>query len=120
MIFGDMFFGDGKLVHEGKAEVLLFCAEVDLGEFVGELLGCFPTDLAAQSGFVARGLKAREVLKKEEEGRFDEVPVFGTASEEGAEPEVVGAGFVDVEDGEVAGAGGGNVEAETKILDFGF
>jgi len=42
------------------------------------------------------------------------VPVFGAAGEESAEPELVGFGFVNVDDGEVALAGGGDVEAEAE------
>ena len=30
VVFWEMFFGDGELVHQRKAEVLLFCGEVDL------------------------------------------------------------------------------------------
>jgi hypothetical protein len=79
------------------------------------LLGGFPTDLAAEAGFVAGGADAREFLQEEEENGFEEIPVFGAAGEEGAEPEIGGAGFVDVDDGEVAGTGGGDVEAKSMV-----
>jgi len=49
VVFWKMFFGDGELIHECEAEVLFFCAEVDFGEFVRELLTRFPTDLAAEA-----------------------------------------------------------------------
>ena len=114
VVFWNMFFGDGELVHKGEAEVLFFCAEVYFGKFVGVLLSSFPADLAAEAGFVAGGADAGDVLEEEEEDGFDEVPVFGAAGEESAEPEVVGAGFVDVKDGEVASAGSGDVEAKAE------
>jgi hypothetical protein len=77
-------------------------------------LGGFPADLAPEAGLVASGANAREFFEEEEEDGFEEVPIFGAAGEEGAEPEIVGAGFVDVDDGEVAGAGGGNVETKSE------
>jgi len=115
LVLGEMFFGDGELVHEGEAEVLLFAAEVDFGKFVRELLGGFPTDLPAQPGFVACGANAREFFEEEEEDGFDEVPVFSATSEQGAKPEVVGAGFVNIDDGEVALAGSCDVKAEAEL-----
>src|SRR5437773_2248204 len=46
------FFGNGELVHEGKTEVMFFGGEIDFVEAVGELPFGFPTDLAAQAGFI--------------------------------------------------------------------
>jgi len=120
---GEAFFGDGELVHEGEAEVVFFCAEVDLEEAAGEMLGGFPAYLAAESGLVAGGLEVVEVLEEEEEDGFEEMPVFGASGEEGAEPEFGAFDFVEVKGGEVAGAGGGDVEAEAEggvmgIFDF--
>jgi len=100
--FGDVLFGNGELVHKREAQLLLFCAKVHLAKFVRVLVGGFPTDLAAEPGFVAGGADAREVLKKKEEACFDEVPIFCATGKEGAQPEVVGTGFIDVDDAEVA------------------
>ena|ERR1043166_5366025 len=61
---GKAFFGNGKLVHQGKAEIVLFRSEVDFDEAGGELLSGFPTDLAAESRFVAGSAKAFELAKE--------------------------------------------------------
>jgi len=42
------------------------------------------------------------------------VPIFSARGEEAAEPELGAFGFVDVDGGEVAEAGGGDVETETE------
>ena len=76
------------------------------------VLGGFPADLAAEAGLIAGGLDARQVLEEIEQNGFEEVPVFGATGEEGEEPEFGAYGFLDVEGGEVALAGGGDVEAE--------
>ena len=115
VVFGEMFFGAGELIHEGEAQVLLFCGEVYLGEFVRVLLGSFPTDLTSEAGFVACRLEAREFFEEEEEDGFDEVPVFGATGEESTKPEVIGAGFVDVDGTEVALAGGGNIKSQAEL-----
>ena len=70
MIFGEMLFGVGKLIHERYAEVLLFGGEVDFHELAGELGGGFPTDLAAETGFVAGGLNVFEVAQEKEKNGF--------------------------------------------------
>ena len=49
VIFWEMFFGNGELVHEGKAEVLLAGGEVDFVKCPREFSGRLPTDLAAEA-----------------------------------------------------------------------
>lgn len=112
------FFGHGKLVHEREAEVMLAGGEVDGEEAVGEFAGSFPADLAAQAGRIAGGFDARKFAQEMEEDSFQEVPILGADGEESAEPEFGAAGFVEVEGGEVALAGGGDVEAETARLEW--
>jgi len=115
MVFGEVFLGGGELVHEGEAEVVLPCGEVDFLEAVGALVGGFPANLTAESGLVAGSLDAGNVVEEVKEDGSDEVPVFGATGEECAEPEVVGAGFVDVKGCEVAGAGGGNIKSQAEL-----
>ena len=50
------FLGNGKLVHESEAEVVLFGSEVYFHETAGELAGGFPANLTAKAGFVSRAL----------------------------------------------------------------
>lgn len=99
---GEMFFGVGELVHESEAEVMFGRGEIDFEEARAEARGGFPADLAAEAGFVAGAFAGTEFIEKEEECGFEEMPVFGACGEEGAEPELGGLGFVDVNDGEVA------------------
>jgi hypothetical protein len=100
--------------------------EIDLEEAAGEFGGGFPTDLAAEAGFIAGGLEVGETPEEEEEDGFEEVPILGSAGEEGAKPEAVAFCFIEVEDGEVALTGSGDVEAEAegaldlRIWIFGF
>jgi len=116
---GESFFGDGELVHEGEAEVVFFGGEIDFKEAGAEGLGGLPADLAAESGLVAGGLEGREAAQEGVEDGFEEVPVFGAAGEEGAKPEDGAFGLVDVDGGEVALAGGGDVETEAqRIFEF--
>ena len=115
--FGEALFGGGELVHEAKAEIVLFGAEVDAGEFVAETIGSFPTDLFAEAGVVAGGFEVAKFFEEVEEDGLDEVPVFGAAGEECTEPEFVVVGFVDVDGSEVALAGGSDIETEAE---FGF
>ena len=89
--------------------------ELDLNELAAETVGGFPTDLAAETTGIASSLDRTELGEKFEEDGLEEVPVFGATGEEGAEPEIVGVGFVNVDDGEVALAGGGDVEAQTEV-----
>src|SRR5437867_1949033 len=42
------------------------------------------------------------------------MPIFGAGGKQGAQPEFGGFGFIDVEDGQVAFAAGGDVEAEAE------
>jgi len=109
---GDALLSDGKLAHQGEAEVVLLAAEVDGEEAAAESFGGFPADLAAQTGFVAGGGGVRQVQHEREKNGFDKVPIIGAAGEEGAQPEVGPAAFIDVDDGEVALAAGGHVEAD--------
>ncbi len=114
---GEAFFGHGELVHEGETEVVFFGGEVHFCESAGEVFGGFPADLTAEAGLVTGGLEVFEVFEEVEQDGFEEVPIFGAASAEGAEPEFIAARFVDVDAGEVALAGSGDVEAEA-IFDF--
>ena len=106
----EALFGDRKLVHERKAEVMFFGGEVHFEETAGVVLGGFPTDLAAEAGFVTGSLDVGQVLEKIEKDRFEEMPIFGAAGEEGAQPEFVALGFVNVDGAEIALAGGGDVK----------
>src|SRR6266446_751772 len=112
---GEAFFGDRELVHEGKTEVLFFSGEVDLEEPVAELVGGFPTDLATEAGFIAGTTDGGQMLEEIEEDGFEKVPVFGTDSEERAEPKFCALGFVDIESSEISFARGGDIEAEASI-----
>jgi hypothetical protein len=67
--------------------------------------------LAAEAGFIAGAAEAGELLEEEEEDSFEELPIIGAGGEEGAEPEFGAVGLVEVEDGEVALTGSGDVEA---------
>ena len=79
------------------------------------MAGGFPADLAAEAGFVASGLNVLEQAKEVEEHGFEEMPVFGAAGEESAEPEIIALDFIDVDDGEIALAAGGDVKTETEV-----
>jgi len=114
VLLRETLLSGGELVHERKAEVMFFGGEVDGGEFAAATVGGVPTDVSAEAGGVTGGLKIADVAEEFEEDGFEEVPVFGATGEESAKPEVVGFDFVDVEDGEVALAGGCDVEAETS------
>jgi hypothetical protein len=78
------------------------------------MVGRLPTDLAAETGLVAGTTDGGQTLEEVEKDGFEKVPVFGADGEEGAKPELGTFGFVDVEGGEVAEAGGGDVEAEAE------
>jgi hypothetical protein len=56
-----------------------------------------------------------KLAEEMEETGFEEMPVFGAAGEESAEPELAFDGFIDVNDGEVALAAGGDVETEAEF-----
>src|SRR5439155_2578795 len=86
--FGEALLGDGELVHEGEAEVMLFGGEIHFHESARVMLSGLPTNLAAEAGLVAGGLKVGEVFQEMEQDGFEEVPVFGAAGEKGAEPEL--------------------------------
>ena len=64
----EAFFGDGKLVHEKEADVVLLTAEIDLGKGAGKALASFPADLATQPGFIAATF---HVMGAEHEGIED-------------------------------------------------
>ena len=112
---GESFFGDGKLVHKGEAEILLFGGEVDFEETATELAGGFPTDLAAEARFVAGGANRGKVFQEAKEDGAKKVPIFGAHGKERAKPEGGVFEFVNVEGGEVALAGGGDVEAQAVL-----
>ena len=80
------------------------------------MAGGFPADLAAEAGFVAGGLEPRQLFEEEEESGFEKMPIFGARGEESAEPEFGAVDFVDVNGGEIAVAGGGDVEAEAQLV----
>ena len=111
----ETFFGDRELVHEGEAEVLLLTGEIDFEEAAAELAGGFPTDLAAETGFVASSVEPGKPFQEKEKNRFEEVPIFGASGEERAETENGRGDFVDVDDGEIAVAGCGDVETESQL-----
>ncbi len=99
---GEAFFCDGELVHEGETEVLFFRGEVDLEEPAAELVGGFPTDLAAKAGFIAGTTDGGQMLEEIEEDGFEKVPIFGADSEERAEPKFCAFGFIDIESSEIS------------------
>jgi hypothetical protein len=105
----------GELVHESEAEIMLFAAEVDGGKAAAEMAGGIPTDLAAETGSIARGLERTQLEEEFEEDGPQEIPIFGPAGKEAAQPKVRTFEFVNVDDGEVALAGGGNIEAEAPL-----
>ena len=72
----------------------------------------FPADLFAEAGSVAGGLDVAEFAEEFEKDSSEEMPVFSAAGEEAAEPEFVAFGLINIDDGEVALAAGGDVEAE--------
>ena len=122
IIGGDVLVGPrealadgGELVHEGKTEVVLFRGEVDAFKAAAELAAGFPTDLAAKSAGIARGFSGSEAAHELEKDGLEEVPIFGPAAKEGTQPEIFAGGLVYVNDGEIALATGGDVEAETKV-----
>ena len=109
---GETFLDRGELVHEGEAEVMFFGREIDGSESATEILGGIPADLAAEAGLVAGGFEAFDFAQEAGQDGVEEIPVFGAAGEEGAEPEFGALALVDVDDGEVALAGGGDIEAK--------
>ena len=112
---GEAFLTTGKLVHQGEAQVLFFGGEIDFKEAGAELVGGFPTDLAAEAGLVAGGLEIAQVRQEIEENGLEELPVLSASGEEGTKPEFIAFGFVDVEGGEVTLAGSGDIEAQTEL-----
>src|SRR5262245_22081691 len=56
-----------------------------------------------------------KLAEKMEKTGFEEMPVFGATGEECTEPKVEIDGFIDVDDGEIALATGGDVKTETKL-----
>ena len=116
----EAFFGDRELVHEGETKVLFLSGEIDFEKTAAELAGSFPTDLTTETGFVTSTTDGGQMLHEKKEDGFDEVPVFGPNSEECAEPKFGTFGFVDIESREIPFTGGGDVETEAGIFDFGF
>ena len=109
---GETLLGGGKLVHESKPEVVLFAGEIDGGKFAAVLLAGFPADLAAKAGLVAGSLDVAKLAHKCIKNGLDEIPIFGSASEKTAKPEFFASAFIDVDNGEVALAAGGDIETE--------
>jgi hypothetical protein len=116
----DLLFADGELVHEKEANVGLFGAEIDSLEGAAELLGSFPADLTTETGFVAAALNGAKVFHEGEENVFDEMPVVGSTGEESGELEAVADEAIDVDDGEIATAGRGDIEAEAILVGLVF
>ena len=71
--------------------------------------------MTADAAGVARAADGAEVFHELEQDGFEEVPVFGAAGEEAGEPEVVLFDFVNVDDGEIALTGGGNIKAQAVL-----
>src|SRR5882672_10520505 len=116
--FGESFFSDGELVHEGKSEVVFFGTEIDREKAAGKLLSGFPADLAAETGFVAGALEVGHLTEKAEENGFEKIPIVGSDGKQRPQPELGTLRLIDVEGGEIAIAAGGDVETETRIFDF--
>ena len=70
--------------------------------------------MPAQARLVPSGLDVGQGQEMEQDG-FDEMPVLGAAGEERTEGELVAFGLVKVDGGEIALAGGGDVETEAKV-----
>ena len=113
----ETFFGDGELVHEGKAEFVFFGGEAHGQKPTAEVLFGLPTDLIAETSAVAGAFDIAQLVHEIEENSFKEMPVIGADGEEGAEPEFVAFCFIGVEDGEVALAAGGDIETEAGGVD---
>ena len=111
---GEAFLGDRELVHESKTEVVLFAGEIDGGKFAAVLLAGFPADLAAKAGLVAGSPDVAKLTHKGVKNGLDEIPIFGATGEESAEPEFFAFALVDIDNGEVALAAGGDIETETE------
>ena len=101
-----------------KPRSCFFAAKLTLVKLARRIVRRLPSRFGGR-GRIRRRRPGREGVSEEiEEDGFEEVPVFGAAGEEGAEPEVVAFGFVDVDGGEVALAGGGDVEVRGGSLGF--
>jgi len=118
LAFREPFLGGGKLVHESETKVMLFAGKVDRGEYGRVVLGSFPTNLTAQTGFVPGSLNVSDHAKEIEEDCANEIPILGAAGKEAAEPEVVAFDFINIEDGKIALATGSDIEAHA-IRAFG-
>ena len=118
LLFRESLGGVRKLIHEGESEIMFFGGKVHLEKAAREFCGGFPADLAAKTGFVTSSFDRSQVAQEIEENGFDEVPIFGAAGKKGAEPEFVAFGFVDVDGGEIALAGSGNIETEAEFADW--
>ena len=90
---------------------MLFTGEVDREKAAAVMLAGFPADLATQTRFVASSLDVVELGEEFKKNGFDEVPVFGAAGKETAKPEFFAFALVDIDDGEIALATGGDIEA---------
>ena len=93
---------------------MLSATEIDGGETSAEMIGGTPTDLAAHPGFIARPLNRRKFAQECEQNGFEEIPIFRAAGEEGAKPKDGVSDLIYIYDSEIAGAAGGDIEAETE------
>jgi hypothetical protein len=116
--FGKALFGAGELVHESEAEVVLFAREIHFRKDTAVMSGGFPADLPAESGFVACGPDVLERAEEIKEHGFEELPVLGTTRKKSAQPEFGAFDFINVDNGEIARAAGGDIETE-PIFAFG-
>ncbi len=121
VIAGDIVFAarepllrDAQLVHQVETKVMLLAGEVHRFPARTEFLRRFPTDLAAQTGFVAGAFERTGRVHEIEQDGLEKVPVFGATGEQGAKPMFVALFLVDINDGQITRATGGDVEAEPE------
>jgi len=105
------FSGGGELIHESETEVMFFGGKVDRVEPAAEMAGGIPTNLAAKAGGIAGSLDGLKLTEELEEDGLEEIPIFGAARKESAKPKVFALDLVNINDGEVALAAGGDIEA---------
>src|SRR5439155_14696762 len=93
----------------------MFFAREVYGTEGAKVLAGFPADLLAKTGGVAGSLDVAKLAQEPEEDRLEEVPIFGATGKESAKPQFFAITLVDIDDGEIALAAGGNVEAKTEL-----
>src|SRR3954466_11709850 len=109
LAFGESFLRGGELVHESEAEIVFFAGEVYRSEDGGVILRGLPADLAAEAGFIAGGPNVPHHPEQIEEGGLEEIPILGAAGEKAAEPEITAFDFINIDDGEITLATGGDI-----------